>query len=65
MGAPMDQPSRIEDLLDEGFTLEVCRYPDTPLRPGDRLLAREPEASFLLVARAPLLLRPSGRSAAL
>lgn len=38
--------------IEQGFALDIGPWPDTPLQPGDVLLAQDP-AGHLLIARAP------------
>lgn len=42
------------ELLEDGFTVELARFPDTPLGPGDRLLYTDPGTGQVLIARAPI-----------
>lgn len=44
----------IEEILKNGFTLEISRFPDAPLARGDQVLYAEPYSGRILIARAPL-----------
>jgi len=50
----MPKSRRIEQMVEDGWTLEVSRFLDVPLGPKDRLLLADSEHGRLLIARAPI-----------
>lgn len=52
----------IEELIAQGFTLELSRLPDTPLAAEDELVLTDIRSGQILVARAPIAV--SGRNEA-
>ena len=46
----------LNQLLEAGFALEVSRFTDVPVGPGDQILYMDPRRSHVIVARAPLRL---------
>lgn len=52
----MSECSSLNELIDEGFALEVSRFTDLPLGPEDQLLYMDPNYSRVIIARAPLRL---------
>jgi len=45
---------RLARLIEQGFFVEVGRYPDTPIGKGDRLLGMDKDG-HVLIARAPIV----------
>ena len=54
----MEKTTTLEQILNDGFTLEVSRFPDAPLEPSDQVLYRDPYTGRVIIARAPLVLLP-------
>ena len=50
-------PLSPDQLLQDGFIIEVGHYPDTPLQAGDYRLLTDGRSGQVLIARAPIQLR--------
>lgn len=57
----MPESARLEQMVEDGWTLEVSRFPDAPLGASDRLLLADLDRGSLLIARAPIRIELADR----
>lgn len=56
---PMRDLPTPDQLLENGFTLDVARIPDAPLNKGDVVLYADRRSGRVLIARAPIFVPAS------
>ena len=52
----MPESVQLEQMVEKGYALQVCRLSDTPIGPKDRVLYARPDGGPILIARAPIRL---------